>query len=153
MLQLVSFNSSLFEFFFSLILELIQVVGHSSVVLVRPSDGRFLQFLTWRLHLKDGFLDVLLDEILFLARLQLVDIVGLGYRALCMRSCMRLMLLLVRSCIVAIVVNHMVRPLTMLRVDDLLSRVLGSSILETAPSPQMSSVDGRMPFGRGWLWR
>ena len=59
----------LFEFLLSLTLEFVQVIGHSSVVLIRPSNGWLIQLFFWRLHLKNGFLNIILDEILLLARL------------------------------------------------------------------------------------
>ena len=59
----------LFEFLLSLTLEFVQVIGHSSVILIRTSDGRLLMLFFWRLHLVNGFLNIILDEILLLARL------------------------------------------------------------------------------------
>ena len=59
----------LFEFLLSLTLEFVQVIGHSTVILIRPSNCWLLQLFFWRLHLVNGFLNIILDEILLLARL------------------------------------------------------------------------------------
>ena len=56
----------LFEFLLSLTLEFVQVIGHSSVISIRTSDGRLLMLLFWRLHLIYGLLDIILDEIFLL---------------------------------------------------------------------------------------
>ena len=72
-------NRFLFDLIFSLILKLVKVVRDLAVVLIRTCDSRLLNCVNQRLHLKDGFIVVRLDEIFTIARLHVIDVVSPGY--------------------------------------------------------------------------
>ena len=87
-------RKNIFDFLLSLDFVLMQVVGHSAVVLVRSRNGWLLNFLHLRVHLVYGLLDVRLDEVLFMSRGQLVDVDGFGDGALDLANLRNMLLML-----------------------------------------------------------
>ena len=141
MLQKVILDRFLFDFLLSLDLVLVQVVGHSAVVLVRSCNGWLFNFLNLRVHLVNGLLDVRLHEVLVLSRGQLVDVDGFGDGALDPAN-LRIMLLMVEVVdlvpipLIWNILAGMSRwsSLAALGGDYLLGRILGCSILYTVSS-------------------
>ena len=75
-------DRSLFDLLFSLHFELVNVVGHSAIVLVGTRYRRLLDLFNLGMHLIYGLIDIILHEVLLLPRWQLIQVDSFRHRAL-----------------------------------------------------------------------